>query len=600
MKKLLLVLMLVCLLASSALPAGAEVQPAPFVVGHTTRMTGNFLSDLWGTNTADQDVRSLIHDYATIAWAMDGTKQVNLTAVRSMTNRLNADGSKTYTIQLQQDLRYSDGSPITARDYLFSLLLLNAPQLAGLAAAPVHALYIQGMDAYASGQQPSISGLRLLDDYRLSLTLRAEVLPSFSELAYVTLNPLPIQILAPGHAVVEEGQGAKLSAPLTEELLRTTLLDPDTGYLSHPRITTGAYQLVRYDAKAHTSELAINPHYKGNYEGRKPRIPRILFCNVTNTEVPELLRTGQVQLVSSLSDGDIIDQLAAMPGQVTLRGSPRPGSAFLAIACEQPLTQSVTLRRAIAASVDYSLLPRDFLHGHGQPVQGFYGLGQWMLRDGFTPTWPSPFTLNLDQAAALLDQDGWTLNQQGDPYRPGTDSQRYRREGETLQPLTLRMAVVTGNEAARMLADMLQRNLAANGAALTIVPMDLAGQLRQHYRQEERQIDLYFLGINFSYLFDPYATYHVDDAYQGIFNTSGLRDQQLMKLAQALQRTAPNQQRQYMDNWQRFQQRWAEMVPLIPLYSNTYYDAHTPALQNYNPLPYWSWGLALLYATWAP
>ena len=35
----------------------------------------------------------------------------------------NDDGSKTYRFEINDNLKWSDGSPITAKDYVFSLLL---------------------------------------------------------------------------------------------------------------------------------------------------------------------------------------------------------------------------------------------------------------------------------------------------------------------------------------------------------------------------------------------------------------------------------------------------------------------------------------------
>ncbi|HQN01849.1 MAG TPA: hypothetical protein PLL36_12265, partial [Candidatus Hydrogenedentes bacterium] len=68
---------LAALLMALSIVAGAFAQEAQpevqqnaetLVVGHTTMMNGNFFSELWGNNTADIDVRSLIHEYPLIAW----------------------------------------------------------------------------------------------------------------------------------------------------------------------------------------------------------------------------------------------------------------------------------------------------------------------------------------------------------------------------------------------------------------------------------------------------------------------------------------------------------------------------------------------------
>ena len=72
MKKYLnhvLAFMLVCVLALSVCPVGAmAAQDNTLVVASTTKMSGNFFSDLWGNNTSDSEVRTLLHGYNLVKW----------------------------------------------------------------------------------------------------------------------------------------------------------------------------------------------------------------------------------------------------------------------------------------------------------------------------------------------------------------------------------------------------------------------------------------------------------------------------------------------------------------------------------------------------
>ena len=74
MKNRLLALLLALALTLSALPLAAlaekpETTEAPIaypdelIVGHPTEMRGDFFTEMFGNNTADIDVRSLIHGY---------------------------------------------------------------------------------------------------------------------------------------------------------------------------------------------------------------------------------------------------------------------------------------------------------------------------------------------------------------------------------------------------------------------------------------------------------------------------------------------------------------------------------------------------------
>lgn len=283
MKKLPLLIMVILLGFAIAMPgtAGADARPS-LVVGQTTRMSGNFLMDIWGTNTADLDVRSLIHDYYTIAWTGGGDYLVNGTVVQEMREQRDPDGHLTHVITLHRDLRYNNGAPIAARDYVFSLLFTNAPQLYALGTTPVAHQHIRGHQAYSQGISPTFSGVSLIDEYTFALMIDAASLPYYFGAEYADVQPLPIAVIAPGCEVRDDGQRAYLHGDMTGELLRQTILDPVSGYLSHPGVTSGPYSLVSYDDQAHVASFERNPYYKGNHEGRVPAIERIIFQEIEN------------------------------------------------------------------------------------------------------------------------------------------------------------------------------------------------------------------------------------------------------------------------------------------------------------------------------
>ena len=64
MKKILTLLLALWMLTGCVAMA-AENQ---LVVGSTTAMSGAFFTDLFGSNTADMDVRALLHGYNLMSW----------------------------------------------------------------------------------------------------------------------------------------------------------------------------------------------------------------------------------------------------------------------------------------------------------------------------------------------------------------------------------------------------------------------------------------------------------------------------------------------------------------------------------------------------
>lgn len=603
MKRIFALLAAAALLLSVPTPvypgARAAGQPRVLTVGHTTMLNGNFFSELWGNNTADIDVRSLLHEYPLVAQTQAGAYQLNRTVIREIDKEPEENGDVTYRVTLREGLKYSDGTSIDARDYLFSFLLLSSPQVRSMTGVTPSYGHIVGFEEYHDGTADGISGLRLIDEQTFTLRIKSEYLPYFYEMAYININPYPISVLVPEAEVRDDGEGAYIHGEMTEEVLESTILG-ETGYLSYPMVTSGPYRLLTYDPEAHVAEFEINPYYLGNYEGKEPSIPRLRFLEVKNQDIHRQLAGGQVDLVNKAVDGDVIDEGLALEreGVLSVSSYPRTGSAYLAIANERPITSSVKVRQALACCVDYDVLPREFLKGHGEKVYGYYGLGQWMPEAVGEDMEQLPrYGLDLDKADQLLAEDGWVYDENGETYRKGYAGIRFRKAaGGELEPFSLRMIVTSENVAARLVYDMLRENLGQIGGEIAAVEMPMKEALAQHYRQAERDFDLLFMGTNFVYFFDPANTYRLGEAYQGTINTSGLQDEKLAALASAVTKVPPLDREAFLEGWLEFQVYWAEVLPMIPLYSNTYYDLYTPDLSDYHPERYWNWGTAIIYA----
>ena len=75
----------------------------------------------------------------------------------------------TYTFHLRQDLKFSDGTPLTADDVAFTWTILNDKSYDG--DSQVNTLAIKGADAYKAGTAKSIEGIKVIDLQTISVTL---------------------------------------------------------------------------------------------------------------------------------------------------------------------------------------------------------------------------------------------------------------------------------------------------------------------------------------------------------------------------------------------------------------------------------------------
>ncbi len=626
---LALLLVLLMLTVSAAAEETAEKDYTHLTVGNTTPFEGNFFTPMWGNITSDLDVRLLIHGYNLIEWNSEaGTFMIDPSVVSGMVVTENAAGDHTYTLAIYSDLYYSDGTRVTARDYAFSILLSLAPQIRELGGKNRPLEYLLGYQDYVSGRTPYLSGVRVLSDLQFSVTINHEYLPFFYELGWLDCTPCPASVIAPGCTVRDDGNGVYLTPGLSAEALRTTLLDAGSGYLSHPSVTSGPYRLISYDGKK--AEMEINPRYKGNSKGIRPSIETITVETVTSEEMPELLEEGKVSLLNKCVSPEAVQKMTelASHGAIVSSTYPRTGCAFLAFCCERDAVASLPVRQAIAYCLDKPGYVADTAGNYGLRVDGYYGLGQWMVQivngtlaypvaepaDGadaaaqaayademaawqrLTLSDVPVYDLNLEEAKRYLENDGWTLNRDGQTYDAARDDVRCKQIGGKLVALDLTLLCPEENGQAGALKAHLADNLAKAGICLTVETAPMEQVLSRYYNREARGCDLIYMASNFDGVFDPSAAFEPGGAH----NATRIEDRPLYEAALNMRRTAPDDLLGYVTGWISFQKRFQQTVPMIPLYSGVYFDFYPRELQNYDVSAGLSWSQAIVSATYAP
>jgi hypothetical protein len=119
--------------------APVVVRENKLVYATTARFDGDFAAglflggvrDVLGGNAAasfddrtlDRVIGDLLTDYGTLALQRDGTYAYNMTVLaKEPVVTDNPNGTRTYTLQIKNNLTYNTGKAITARDYIFRML----------------------------------------------------------------------------------------------------------------------------------------------------------------------------------------------------------------------------------------------------------------------------------------------------------------------------------------------------------------------------------------------------------------------------------------------------------------------------------------------
>ena len=570
------------------------------VIGTITPVENDFYDAGMNNAATNYAMYSLINGYAAVAYTKEGQFEFDPTVVASHEETDNEDGTKTYTVTINDGLVWSDGTPITAKDYVFQLLLESSPEMNGVDGYPSQAGYsLVGYDEFFAGETEYFAGVHLVDDMTFSVTVRAEELPYHYDITYASAMPRPMHVIAPGCDVEDTAEGATITGDFTTELLLETINNSTTGYRYAPAVTCGPYLFDSFDVASAQCTLTINPDYVGDYRGVKPVIEKIIIKTVKNDTMINELKSGSVDLLFQCSGADTINAGLDLvdAGEAQDNTFFRNGYGKIQFDCSQFPTDSENVRKAIAYCLDRNEFARQYSGGYASVVHSYYGLAQWEYQQ--SKTWIdqnlNTYEKNLDEAKKLLEEDGWTLNADGTEYS-GTGL-RYKEVDGELKPLIIEWANTDGNPVSDLLATMLPEAMTEIGMQLNPTTMDFPTLQTAITHSGDKIYNMYNLATGFSLASSPWYYYSTDPVWmQGGYNSNWIADEELAAAAEALKAIPYDDNDAWLTAWQNFILIWNEKLPDIPLYSDEYYDFFSTKLQGWESNAIWDWSSAVLDA----
>lgn len=570
------------------------------VIGALTDLESDFYNASFNNTATNHKLYDLLHGYGTVVSDIDGAFVYDPTVVKSHEEVENEDGTKTYTVTINDGLVWSDGTPITAKDYVFQLLLESSPEMNQVDGYPSQAGYsLVGYDAYFAGETENFAGVHLVDDMTYSVTVKAEELPYHYDITYASAAPRPMHVIAPDCDVVDSAEGASISGEFTADLLLKTINDPDTGYRYNPSVVCGPYMFESYDTASRQGTVVVNPNYAGDYRGVKPVIEKVIIKTVKNDTMINELASGSVDLLFQCSGADTINGGLDLVDQGKAQKNTffRNGYGKIQFDCSQFPTDSQNVRQAIAYCLDRGEFARQYSGGYASVVHSYYGLAQWEYQE--SKTWIDEnletYEKNIDKAKELLEADGWNKNADGSDYS-GTGT-RYKEVDGELKPLVIEWANTDGNPVSELLATMLPEAMTEAGMELKATTMDFPTLFACISHSGDKIYNMYNLATGFALASSPWYYYSTDPVWmQGGYNSNWIVDKDLEAAAYALKPIAYDDDAAWLPAWQNFIKVWNEKMPDVPLYSDEYYDFYSTKLKGWSSSSVWEWSRAVLDA----
>lgn len=252
-----------------------------------------------------------------------------------------ADGL-VWTFHLRADARWSDGSPVTASDFVYSIRRALTP---ALGASKAHLFFaLKNAAALYRGQltDPAQLGAAAPDARTLVLTLE---------------RPTPHLL-----ALAASGPWLPVHPPSVEKSGGASVRD---GAWTRPGvyIGNGPFVLREWHRGQHLL-VARNPHFHGAAHVQLGTV-RFQVYDSGDTE-ERAFRAGQVDVTMAVPFTKLATYAAP-----TLRRAPLHETRYLALNTTRPPLDDVRVRRALALALDRDTLVRNVLRGAQRPALSF-------------------------------------------------------------------------------------------------------------------------------------------------------------------------------------------------------------------------------------
>lgn len=360
---------------ASQVPAAAKLRTDTVIAG-ISEPQGIF-NPYFFVNGWDENVTNVI-----FARLIDWDSQGKLVPGLAESWTVSPDG-KTYTIKLRHDLKFSDGSPLTAEDVAFTLTVLYDPKYDG--DTDITLAHITGGDDYKQGKADSISGLKVIDPLTLQVT---------------TTQPGATTLQKIGGPVLSKAYYGKGYTRGNLDYLRTLHGKP---------LGNGPYV---YDKYIPGQEIRF--HANANYYRGVPPTPRFIY-RVTNPSTNfQLFQTGDTDYDAFTSRPDDIEQLKMLGfANINLYGS--SDYSKIEFNVRRPALQDVKVRQALIYGLDRQKLIDVVYQGYGSVAIEPIAPISWAYNtDGV-----NPYKFDPAQANKLLDEAGWKAGSDGIRVKDG-------------------------------------------------------------------------------------------------------------------------------------------------------------------------------------
>lgn len=284
----------------------------------------------------------------------------------------------TYTFHLRKDLKFSDGSPLTADDVAFTLTLLHDKAYEGEIDISQYA--VKGGKEYKEGKATSIEGIQVVDPQTIKITTEK-------------VNSQAIFVL--GGTVLSKAYYGK-------DYKQNTSLDYLKELYGKP-IAAGPYKFENYIPGQEVRFVANENYYAG-----KPKIPNFIYKITSGDTKLQLFQTGEVDY-TGLGTGDEILEQAKGLEFANIQIETAASFSYIYMNNNKPYLKDKKVRQALIYGLDRKKYVDTALKGYGTVANVPIHPTSW----AYTEEGVNKYEYDKEKAKKLLDEAGWKVGSDG-------------------------------------------------------------------------------------------------------------------------------------------------------------------------------------------
>jgi peptide/nickel transport system substrate-binding protein len=348
------------IMAQDATPDGSAVQGGDFRTGAAQDATS--MHPFMNTDTASFSYIDLVNWLPPLRYNPENM-ELEPWAAESFEE---SEDHLTITFKLREDLVWSDDTPLTANDYVWTW---------------EQAINPDNEWPRLGSYEPFIESITNADDYTIEVVLKEAIVTGIEKASNALAYVLPVHIW--------EGQDWK---------------DPEANpEIMSPSVSAGPFILHEWKRDQFASFAANDKFFLG-----RPNFDTYTVQLYGNANVAmEALFSGELDEFGpdneNWPDAQENENVQALQWD-----APDNGVMYFGFNCRLPIFQEKEVRQALNFALDKELITQELTHGLGQRATGMYLPTSWVHNPDV-----EPFTYDVDKANQMLDDAGWAMGGDG-------------------------------------------------------------------------------------------------------------------------------------------------------------------------------------------